>query len=481
MNTVQRVTKNALALYAAYIVAGLLGFFLTISIARMLGDVTFGKYSFALAFVGLFTLFLDLGFGTLIVRDVSRDKSLASKYAGNIIVIKVILSIVVFGVIALAISLMDYPRDTTTAVLILGVYIGFIALGDTFKFIFRAFEKMEYDALVWVSRQIITVSLGLAALFLGYGLIEVVCAFAIGSVLDFILGLVICGKRFAKPKIEIDFGFWKKITKVSLPMGLIFLATALHLKIDTVMLSSMKGDAVVGWYSAAYSLIYVLRQVPFLLMMALLPLLSGLFVSSQTSLKSTYERALRYLFILGLPIAAGTCLLADRFILLFYGDQYTNSIVALQFLAWNVLFFFLYQPLYITLIAINRQGRAAAIAWVCAVINVILNLLLIPPLSYVGAAIAAIVTQMVLCGATFYIVSRYLYRPPVHKMIAKPVVACSAMALLIYFCGGISLPLLVFSAAVLYLAALYLLKEFSAEDINMAKQAIKVLRFNKRR
>lgn len=97
MSTVQRIAKNTAVLYAAHIVTALLTLLLVVFIARELGDITFGKYSFALAFTAIFAVFLDLGFLTLIVRDVARDKSLASKYLGNIAVIKVILSVIVFG------------------------------------------------------------------------------------------------------------------------------------------------------------------------------------------------------------------------------------------------------------------------------------------------------------------------------------------------------------------------------------------------
>jgi len=80
MNTVQRIAKNTAALFAAQFIASILGLVLTIFIARSLGDVIFGKYSFALAFTALFAVFSDLGYNTLLIREVAKDKSLANEY-----------------------------------------------------------------------------------------------------------------------------------------------------------------------------------------------------------------------------------------------------------------------------------------------------------------------------------------------------------------------------------------------------------------
>ena len=75
MNAVQRIAKNT-ALFTAHFVVSILGLILSIFIARNLGDVIFGKYSFALAFTAIFAVFSDLGYNTLLIREVARDKSL---------------------------------------------------------------------------------------------------------------------------------------------------------------------------------------------------------------------------------------------------------------------------------------------------------------------------------------------------------------------------------------------------------------------
>jgi len=478
MSTVPRIAKNVAFLYIAYIITSVLSILLTVVIARNLGDITFGRYSFAFAFTAIFAVFLDLGFNTLVVRDVARDKSMAPKYLGNIIIIKAILSVAIFGFISLTISLMDYPHDTTTAVLILGIYIIFTALADIFRVTFRAFERMEYEALVSVVSRLIIVSLGLAAVFLGYGLVEITLVFAIGGIFDFIFSFFLCGKKFAKPRLEIDLHFWKRAVKIALPIGFLSIAAIIYIKIDTVMLSLMKGDDVVGWYNAAYSLVLALQPIPPILMNALLPSMASFFISSRSSLEISYEKSLKYLLILGLPMAVGLALLASRIIPLFYGSEFTNSISALQILAWDVLLIFLFTPLAVVLISMDKQNQMAVVAAGCALINVILNIILIPRFSYIGAGIATLATETVLFGLYFYLVSKYLCKLPLHKIVARPMVACAIMAAFVCLFYGMNLGLLVVLAAALYFVVLYLTRGFTADDLDLLKE---ILRYAKTR
>jgi len=122
MNTIQTIAKNTAALALSNIITSILGFFLLICLARYLGEVGFGKYSFALSFTTLFAIFADLGINNYIIRELARNKELTNEYLTNVSLIKLLLSVLAFGFIVLTINLMDYPRDTTYAVYLFGIY-----------------------------------------------------------------------------------------------------------------------------------------------------------------------------------------------------------------------------------------------------------------------------------------------------------------------------------------------------------------------
>ncbi len=473
MSTVRRIAKNAAALYTCHIITSSLALVLFILIARILGDTILGKYSFAVAYTAIFHIFLDLGFDTLIVRDIARDKYIASKYLGNIVIIKVILSVIIYGAIAISINLMQYPADTTTAVLIFGIHTVLTSFASIFRVTFRAFERMEFEAIVLIIYRLICVSLGLAALYLGYGLIELAFAFLIGGIFDLLASFLICNKKLVKLKFAIDLNLWKKATKDALPIGFISIATIIYVRIDTVMLSYMKGDEVVGWYNAAYNLVLSLQPIAFHFGTAVLPVMSRLFISSKSSLQLAYDRLFYYMFILGLPLAMGIMLLSDHFILLFYGSEFTHSIGALKILAWDVLLYFLNITLARVLTSINRQNQMAASAGACAILNVILNLILIPHFSYVGAGIATIITETVLFGLYFYLTSIYFYRLPLYKLIIRPIIACIAMSTFIYFFSEHNLAIVVTFAVLIYFSVFLLIKGFTKEDRELISQVFR--------
>jgi len=480
MNTVGRVAKNTGVLIFANITNNLLSLILAIYIARFLGDAGYGKYSFALAFTALFAVLTNLGLNMLTIREVARDKNLAGKYLGNIIVIKVPLSIITFVLIVFIINTMHYPADTTMAVYLAGIAVILTSFSQLFRSIFTAFERMEYEAFLNIVKTIITLSLGLLVLFTGYGLIELVSVFVVAGVVDFCLSIFITLRKFAKPKIEVDLDFWKRSILTALPFSLISIVSIIYLRIDTVMLSVMKGDAVVGWYSAAYTILLTMQFIPSIFSYAIFPSMSKFFVSSKDALKTTLEKSSKYLFIIGLPVTIGIILLADKIVLIIYGIKFTNSIIALQILSLYLPLRFVNFALYPTLYSVDRQMSAALSVTISAVANVILNLLLIPVLSFAGAAIATVLTEIILFALYFYFVSKHFHSQTLHKIFVKPSISCLVVCGFVYCLRAINPFLLVGLAVILYFLILYLLKTFDSEDKKILKDLIKgISEYNK--
>lgn len=471
MNTVRRIAKNTLVLTAADIISKILSFILVVYIARYLGDVGFGKYSFAFAFTSLFLILSDLGLGTVTIREVARDKSEASKYLGNTAIIKFFLSLLTFSLIFIVINLMNYPRDTTIAVYIIGLSLVIGSFSGVFRSMFHAFERMEYDALLAVMEKIIVVSLGVFVLLSGYGLVALVSVFLIGSIFNLSASVLVTFKKFARPKFEIDLSFWKNIIKESIPFATALIFVSIYFYIDSVMLSVMKGDAVVGWYNAAYNLLLALIFIPSIFMMAVFPVISGFFKTSKDSLKIVYEKSSKYLFTIALPIVVGTVLLAENIIYFIYGNVFSHSILALQILIWTFLLISVNAVLYNILGAINRQVTIMKVTAACAFVNVVLNLILIPKLSLIGASIATVATEIMLFVFYFYAVSTSVCILALHKIAFKPIIAASLMGVCVFYLREYNIFLVVLLAAIIYFVLLYALRAFTDEDLDLFRQA----------
>jgi O-antigen/teichoic acid export membrane protein len=470
MNTARRVAKNTAVLLTSQAIGKILHFVLVIFVARYLGAAAFGKYAFAISFTILFSVLADMGLNILITREIARDKSKADIYLGTALIIKAILALITLVAIIMAVNLMHYPSDTIIVVYIAAFALMLNTLASTLATVYQAFERMEYGAMVNVSVGALALGLTLLAISLGYGLYEIMIVYLLQSIANLALNAFIVLKKLAKPKFVLDRKLGFNLLKAAIPMGLAGIFVTIYYRIDTVMLSAMKGDVVVGWYNAAYNLIFGLMFIPAAFNTAIFPVLSRLRTTSMNSLRMVYERSFKYLFCVGLPIAVGVTLLAKRIILPLYGEEYINAAEALQILIWALFFIFVNGFLNSMLVATDQQKRMAYIVAGAAILNVILNVFLIPALSYKGAAIATVSAEVSYFVFSSLVLSKSIAPSPLFKVYKRPLLAILIMGAFIV--GAKPLPILVLIplAATVYMAILLIMRFFDREDRSLLKQ-----------
>lgn len=474
MNTVQRIAKNTLVLLAATIISKVFGFFYVMYTARYLGAEGFGILSFALAFTGIFGVFSDLGLGSLTVREVARDKSLAKKYLNNISVMKAILVTITFALIAIVINILGYPEQTIKVVYFIALSVIFNAFTGMFYSIFRAFEKMEYQSLGQILNSILILAGALFAISQKFSVIGFASIYFIVSVIALGYSFAVFVWKFSLPKLEIDWSFWKPTIKEALPFGLTGVFVTIYYWTDSVMLSLMQGNEVVGWYNAAYRLILILLFIPSIINVSIFPIMSRFYVSSEDLLRFAYKKFFKYMAIIGIPLGVGVTLLANKIILLIFGAEYINSIIALQILVWSSVFIFLSSAFARLLESSNKQLTITKITAINALANVILNLILIPKLSYIGASIATAVTEfsalmfgIIVCSKIGYGLSKKNF-----LSLSKVIVTSLLMGILIIYLRDLNLLFLVLLSTAFYIFVLYLLRVFGEEDIKIVRNII---------
>jgi len=473
MNTVQRIAKNTAVLLAATIISKVLSFFYVMYTARYLGAEGFGILSFALAFTGIFGVLTDLGLSPLTVREVARDKSSAKKYLNNISVMKAILVTITFALIAIVINLLGYPEQTIKVVYLISLSVVFNSFTGMFYSIFRAFEKMEYQSLGQILNSILMLVGALFAISRGFSVIGFASLYFLISVVALVYSFVISIWKFVKPKTEVDWNFWKLTIKESLPFGLSGIFITIYYWIDSVMLSLMKGNEVVGWYNAAYRLIVILLFIPSIINMVVFPAMSRFHISSQNSLKLMSRKYFKFMLAIGIPIGVGTTLLADKVILLIFGAGYIQSIIALQILVWAMVFIFANAAFVRLFESINKQIIVTKITGICMIENIILNLLIIPLFSYIGASITTVITEFTIVTLVLIFAYKIGYSVQIREFltnISKVIIASLIMGVFIWKLRSLNLLILVLLSTLLYIGILYIIGGINKEDIELLKQ-----------
>ncbi len=472
MNFVQRIAKNTGVFFIAQILSYILNFFFFVYVARYLGAKDFGILSFALALTAIFGIFSDLGLRQITTREVARDKSLTKKYLGNITGMKIILIITSLIGLILFVNLVGYPEETIKIVYLIGLSIVFTSFSQMFYAIFQAYERMEFESFGKILNSVLLLGGALFAISNGLTILAFAFFYSLSSGITLVYNLIISGWKFAKPRIKIDLNFWKPTLREALPFGLIgIFGTLLHW-IDTVMLSIIQGDAVVGWYNAAYRIFFVLLLIPSAFDVAIFPAMSRFYISSKDSLKFIYEKSFKYLIIIGIPIGIGGTLLADKIILLILGNEYQPSIIAFQILIWSAVLIFMGTPFSALLNSVNKQLALAKIVGASAIFNILLNLILIPKYSYIGAGIATMVSLFLVLLGVMGATLRIGYKIPISKILnpaLKVVISSLMMGIFIVCFKNINFFSLIIFSALIYFVIIFLIKGLDKEDLAIMK------------
>ncbi len=465
MNTVGRIAKNTGVIIVGDVLGKMISLVVVIYLARYLGSIGFGKYSFIFAYVSLFRILGDLGIDTIIVREISRDASKKDIYIGNAIVMKALLSAFAFISSILVISALGYPLLTRELVFIYSITLLFAA-SSPFADMFQVELRMEYATFIRIITQMLSAVFVLLVIIFERGLVALFILLVLSSFLGVLLTLYY-SKQFTRPKFELNFGLWNMIIRASIPLAFSSIFIVIYHKIDIVMLSMMKGDEVVGYYSAAYGLAGTLGIIPSAFAVSIYPLMSEYFASSKESLIKMYERSCKYMMSLGIPIAVGTTLLSHRIIPFIYGKEFAPAIPALSILIWAEAFIFVNVILYTALNSINMQKINGYTSFLLVIVNISLNLILIPRFSFIGASLATVFTEGVGFGIGSFVLYKQFYK---FYLPIKSVIASIFMgSIIVVFIDLIPVYLNILLGAIVYFLIFYLLKGLEKEDIELAK------------
>lgn len=420
MDVVQRIAKNTGMLLGSMVINFALNFFYFIYAARYLGVNNFGILTFAIAFTGLFTAFTDLGLGELIVREVARKKSIVHKYLNNVLPMKLILSILTFLLLSIIINLLGYKGNIVKVVYLVSLSVIFDSLCQTFYSVFQAYEEMQYQSIGQVliaCFRIISITL---VIVLRLDVVDLAFLYFITSAIILAYAFTIYKLRFVMPRFRADFSFWWKAIKESWPMGGMAFCGVLYFRIDTVMLSMIKGEIAVGLYNAAYKLLEMAIFIPLIVVTAVFPLLSKRYKNSAESYADILGKIVKYLIYFIIPIACIVTLVSKPMIGIIYGNMFLASANVLQILIWAAVLMYITIILMAAFRAINRQAFSFKLVVLTVIVNIVLNMVMIPRYSFIGAALTTVFSEVFLLCVGLVFLSKWGYKISVIGIFLSP-------------------------------------------------------------
>lgn len=400
----QGIVRGTGIVFAGTIISMLFWFLSVVVIARYFSTAEYGVFNLALTILNVAFVVAMLGFPSSLPREVAfyREKE-PSKIGSLILTALVIVSLISLAVTSFLVFGSAYIAQVfnenrlTYALKIIPLALPFSALIGTFVAVSQGFgrvrERVYFQSIAF---PLLWFALVVSGIVLKVHFTYVFIAYVIAQIITF---LILVSDIFRLRLFElgsIDLKLGKELIRFSIPLMLTGIAGYVMTWTDTLMLGYFKTSEVVGLYNVAAPLA---KLLPIFLSSAGFiypPLATTLYAQEKIEeLKRVYQVLTKWLFLVTLPLFAIVFLFPEAAIGLFFGSKYLPASQALRILSLGFMFHTLLGLNGWSLIVIKENKFVMYSTLISAIVNVILNALLIPVYGIEGAAIATAISYFV--------------------------------------------------------------------------------------
>ena len=387
----QNVISNTGWQFADNIIRMGVGLVVGIWVARYLGPEQFGLFSYALAFVALFTPLSALGLEDIVIRDIVREPECKDQTLGTAFLLMSVGGVLAFLVTTLCILALR-PDDSLSHWM-----VGIIALGS----VLQSFSVIDFWFHSQVQAKYLVIAKNIAFLLCSVLKIALILfraplvAFAWAYTLELVaiaIGLTIVYniRGHSLRKWQASAKRAKTLLKDSWPLLFSGVVIMVYLRIDQVMLGEMAGSEEVGIYSVAVRLAEIWMFIPMAIFLSVFPAIVEARSTSEDLMYGRLQQLYNLMAFLAYSVAIPVTLLSNWLVGTLFGDAYTRAGSMLAVLIWANVF---------TSLEIARSASLSSMNWtrllfvtvlLGGIVNIALNYLLIPRFGGAGAVIASL-------------------------------------------------------------------------------------------
>ena len=364
----------------------------SILLARFLGRDRMGEYGAVYAYLALYTWIATFGLEPILAREASQRRAEASRIFLAGTVIALCFSVCGIGLALLMAPLFGYGGDLRTLVLFAAVDVLVVPAVSLAAIVFQVDMRQWYAVGIGLLRQ----AMWLAAIaLLASGKASIFWVIFSRSLVGFIAAIITVQVCWRKDLLPGPWSFsWqeaRKLVRFGLPVALSTVSVGIYHRVDQVMLHSMAGDRVLGPYVIAVQLIELFSALPVALMSSLFPILSCT-ASDEPRFTHYLSTSYRVLLLVVFGACAVMTPIAAPMIQLFYGNAYSATSPLLIVLIWSEVPVFFGVVISNAMVARGLQNYLPLSTVVGAVVNILLNLVLIPRYGALGSSWATVVS-----------------------------------------------------------------------------------------
>ena len=392
-------------------------------VTRVFSSDDLGIYGYFNSIVTYFILLATLGVANYGTKEISGNRKEIKKNFWGIYTLQLgaaLLSILLYILLCMGISTMQNP-----VAYILGLSL--VSKGLDISWLFQGLEDFRK-----ITARNITVKLvGVSAIFLFiksasdlYLYVFLLTAFELLGQLS----MWVPAREFiGKP--HFDLGYAKHHLKPIILLFLPQIAISLYVTLDRTMLGALASTRDVGIYDQALKLVNILLTLVTSLGSVMLPRVSSLLSKGDhKAVNKMHELAFLIYNLVIFPIIAGILIVNDDFVQFFLGKDFQDARYAISIMIFRMFFIGWTNIMGIQiLIPHNKNKEFMVSTTVPAILSVGLNLLFLPKLGYVGAAIVSVLTESLVWGIQLFFTRVYLKEVPIIGSMAKIILASAIM------------------------------------------------------
>lgn len=357
---------------------------------KIVGPSRFGAIAFAQAIVLYFNLITNLGTNLYAPREIAINKNNhfeICNIVSNILFLRLVALLVAIIIYFITIYTISKFREESLLFIISSGFLIIKALKPSW--FFQGIEKMVNIAMA----NFLSGALGIFLIFIFINKETDYIYVPLTNILSQMLGLIFMYYiMFNKEKIKIikpDIILMKKIFKESIPLFVSNISSGLHTGINTVMLGFLSNNSIVGYYSIAYKIIIAGLSIQSQLGNVFYPHISQMFLISKEKAIKSIKKAFIVTMLFAIPITMFIFNNGNEIVKLLFGDEFFMSIIPIKILS----FLFIIRGLSNVfgkniLLPFNKKREFMKPILTAAIINLVLNFLLIPVLKQNGASLA---------------------------------------------------------------------------------------------
>jgi len=367
-------------------------FFVGIYVARYLGPERFGLLGYSLSIIALFSSVATLGLDQILIRNLIQSPERKSNIIGTAFLLKLMTSLCLLIIIYIIVQLTASDNRTKILIIILSISIFFQSF-NVIDFYFESQVMAKFSSWAKFGANLGSSIMKVCLIYIQAPLLWFAWAF----VLEYVLLSIFLVIFYNVNKLRINqWRFRKKLAfgflNDSWPLIISGIAIMVYLRIDQVMIKSILDNESVGQYAVAVKISEAFYFIPLAITSSLFPAIIKLKQENNQLYTDRLQRLYDLMTCLGISIALPTTIFAEHLIGLLFGGQFSSAAGVLKIHIWACVFVFLGNACAKWFIAENLEKYFLYRSLSGAILNIILNLVLIPKFGINGAAFSTVIS-----------------------------------------------------------------------------------------